>query len=42
MARDGMGGGYRNFVDGVMNEVKNSSAPTLTDLWKITVKEELG
>jgi hypothetical protein len=41
MARDGMGGAYREWVDSVMAEVKSDSSLTLTDLWITYATEEL-
>lgn len=41
MARDGMSGGYREYVDSVMREVKSNTTQTLTDLWQTYVTEEL-
>ncbi len=40
MARGGMSGEYRDYVDAIMREVKISTA-TLTDLWKTYCEEEL-
>lgn len=41
MARDGMSGTYREFVDSVMREVKPDASGNLTDAWKTYVAEEL-
>lgn len=41
MARDGMSGGYREYVDSVMLEVKSNTGQTLTDLWTAYAREEL-
>lgn len=41
MARDGMGGGYRDYVDSVMREVKSDPSRHLTDAWHAYVAEEL-
>lgn len=41
MARDGMGGGYRDYVDSLMREVKADTTHSLTDLFKMYVAEEL-
>jgi hypothetical protein len=41
MARDGMSGGYRDFVDGLMRETNSDPTQNLTDLFKIYVAEEL-
>ncbi len=41
MARDGMGGDYRNYVDFLMNKVPIDTTRTLTDMFKIYMAEEL-
>ena len=41
MARDGMSGGYREYVDSVMREVKVDTSQTLIELWKTYVTQEL-
>jgi hypothetical protein len=41
MARDGMGGAYRDYVDTLMREVKVDTSQSLTDLFKRYVAEEL-
>lgn len=41
MARDGMGGGYRDYVDSLMREVEADTTYSLTDLFKMYVAEEL-
>jgi hypothetical protein len=41
MARDGMSGGYRDYVDSVMRDVKCDPTRHLTELWKTYVTEEL-
>ena len=41
MARDGMGGGYRDYVDSLMREVKADTLHGFIDLFKMYVAEEL-
>jgi hypothetical protein len=41
MARDGMRGGYRDYVDTLMRDVKVDTSQSLTDLFKTYVKQEL-
>jgi hypothetical protein len=41
MARDGMSGGYREYVDSVLREVKSNRSQTLTEVWQTYVREEL-
>jgi hypothetical protein len=41
MARDGMGGPYRDWVDTLMREVKVDRNQTMTDLFNMYVAEEL-
>ncbi len=41
MARDGMSGGYREYVDSIMHDVKSDTSQTLTELWKTCVAQEL-
>ena len=41
MARDGMSGGYREYVDRVMRDVPCNTSQTLTDLFKTYATEEL-
>lgn len=41
MARDGMGGGYRDYLDTLMREVKTDTSQTLTDRFKTCVAGEL-
>lgn len=41
MARDGLSGGYRDYIDAVMREAKVDTSVTLTDLFKKYVTEEL-
>ena len=41
LARGGMSGGYRDFLDAAMREVKVDTTRSLNDLWKTYVTEEL-
>ena len=41
MARDGLSGDYREYVDALMRQAKRDTTQTLTDLWKTYVSEEL-
>jgi|SRR5579871_260357 len=41
MARDGLSGAYREYVDSVVREVKVDASQTLTDVWKTYISEEL-
>ena len=41
MARDGMGGDYRSYVNSLMNKVPSDTTRTLTDMFKIYMAEEL-
>lgn len=41
MARDGMSGGYREYVDTLMREVKSGPSQNLTDLFRAYVSEEM-
>jgi hypothetical protein len=41
MARDGMSGGYRDYVDSLMRDVKPDTTHSLTELWKAYAAEEL-
>jgi hypothetical protein len=41
MARDGMGGGYRDYVDTLMREVRVDTSQSLTDLFRTYVAQEL-
>lgn len=41
MARDGMGGDYRDYVDSLMDKVPSDTSRTLTDMFKVCIAEEL-
>jgi len=41
IARDGMSGGYRDYLDSVMREVAVDTSRSLNDLWKTYVTQEL-
>jgi hypothetical protein len=41
MARDGMGGDYRDYVDSLMQKVPSDTSRSLTDVFKIYMAEEL-
>ena len=41
MARDGMGGDYRDYVDSLMDKVPSDTSRSLTDVFKIYIAEEL-
>jgi hypothetical protein len=41
MARDGMGGDYRDYVDSLMDKVASDTSRSLTDVFKIYIGEEL-
>lgn len=41
MARDGMGGDYRDYVDSLMEKVPSDTSRTLTDQFKVYMAEEL-
>lgn len=41
MAREGMSGEYRDYIDSIMREVTCTASMTLTDLWKNYTEEEL-
>jgi len=41
MARDGMSGGYRDYVDSLMSEVPSDPSRCLTDLFKTYIAEEM-
>jgi len=41
MARDGMGGDYRDYVDSLMDKVSSDTSRSLTDVFKIYIAEEL-
>ncbi len=41
IARDGMSGGYRDYLDSVMREVPVDTSRSLNDLWKAYVAQEL-
>lgn len=41
MARDGMGGDYRDYVDSLMNKVRSEASRSLTDVFKVCIAEEL-
>ena len=41
MARDGMRGGYRDYVDALMREATVDTSQSMTDLFKMYVAEEL-
>ncbi|MFL6724997.1 MAG: hypothetical protein ACJ8FS_00605 [Sphingomicrobium sp.] len=41
MARDGMGGDYRDYVDSLMHEVPSDTSRSLTDVFKAYIAEEL-
>ena len=41
MARDGMGGDYRDYVDSLMNKVRSEASRSLTDVFKVCITEEL-
>lgn len=41
MARDGMRGNYRNYLDSVMSEVPGDPSRTLTDTFRAYIKQEM-
>lgn len=41
MARDGMGGDYRHYVDSLMSNVPSDTSRSLTDVFRIYMAEEL-
>ena len=41
MARDGMGGAYRDYVDSLMDKTPSDTSRTLTDLFRVYMAEEL-
>jgi hypothetical protein len=41
MARDGMGGDYRDYVDSLMDKVPSDTSRSLTDVFRIFIAEEL-
>jgi len=41
MARDGMGGDYRDYVDSLMDKVPSDTSRSLTDIFRIYIAEEL-
>ena len=41
MARDGMSGGYRDYIDSLMREVKCDTSRNMTDVWNTLAAEEL-
>jgi len=41
MARDGMGGDYRDYVDSLMNKVPTDTSRSLTDVFRVYMAEEL-
>lgn len=41
MARDGMGGDYRDYVDSLMDKVSSDTSNSLTDVFKVYIAEEL-
>ena len=41
MARDGMSGDYRDYVDSLMDKVSSDSSRSLTDVFKVCIAEEL-
>lgn len=41
IARDGMSGGYREYLDSVMREVPPDTTRSLNDLWKMYATEEM-
>jgi hypothetical protein len=41
MARDGMGGDYRDYVDSLMHKVPTDTSRTMTDVFKVYIAEEL-
>ena len=41
MAREGMGGDYRDYVDSLMHKVPSDTSRSLTDVFKIFIAEEL-
>lgn len=41
MARDGMGGDYRDYVDSLMEKVPSDTSRSLTDVFKVYMAEEL-
>lgn len=41
MARDGMGGDYRDYVDSLMDKVPSDASRSLTDVFKACIAEEL-
>ena len=41
IARDGMSGAYRDYLDSVMREVPADTARSLNDLWKMYADQEL-
>jgi hypothetical protein len=41
MARDGMGGDYRDYVDSLMRRVPSDASRTLTDAFRLYIAEEL-
>lgn len=41
MARDGMGGDYREYVDSLMKKVSSDTSRSLTDVFKVCIAEEL-
>ena len=40
MARDGMSGGYRDFVDAALSEVKCDPSQSLSDMWNVYMAQE--
>lgn len=41
MAREGMSGDYRDFVDSLMDKVASDGSRILTDVFKVCIAQEL-